>query len=103
MQTSLRLWQLVQLLNGSTLAQSLVHDELTLTGGEAQQVDQLVLFPDILSASVVIEIERLFHIPSRMETGHIVYEMGEDYLGIVKSLEPFGLPFKGDERVVIDR
>ena len=38
-----------------------------------------------------------------MEAGHIVYEMGENDLGIVKPFKPLRLPFKGNKGVVIDR
>ena len=35
--------------------------------------------------------------------GHIVYKVGEDYLGILKIVKPIGLPFKRDKLVVIYR
>ena len=67
------------------------------------QVDQLVLFPDVLTGAVVVKIERFLMSPGGSKPGHIVNEIGEDDLRVLQVLQPFRLPFQRDKAVIIDR
>ena len=67
------------------------------------QIDQLILFPNVLSRAVVVKVKALFHIPRRMEMRHIVDKMRENDFVILKIVEPFWLPLQRDKGIVIDR
>ena len=67
------------------------------------QVDQFVLFPDVLAGAVMVEVEGLLFASGAVEAVHVVDEVGEDDLHLLNVFQPLRLPLQGDEAVIVDR
>ena len=67
------------------------------------QINQFILFPNVLACAVVVWIQYLLFAPGLFEAAHIVNKVWENNLRILQILQPFRFPLQGDKAVIVHR